>query len=110
MEIIDNCYEKYDNNLKIKTGVLTAPYCKNVYNQYTIRTVNREQLIDDLKERGIECGIMWPLGLHQQPAYRSNISLPNTEKVTETILSLPCWPYMQDDEINYVIDNVNVFT
>ena len=101
--------EKYDNNLKIKTGVLTAPYCKNVYNQYTIRTKNREQLIDDLKERGIECGIMWPLGLHQQPAYRSNISLPNTEKVTETILSLPCWPYMQNDEINYIIDNVNVF-
>ena len=39
----------------------------------------------------------------------SKIKLPNTEKFSKEILSLPINPYMKKTEINYVIKTVNNF-
>jgi dTDP-4-amino-4,6-dideoxygalactose transaminase len=53
---------------------------------------------------------MWPLGCHAQPAYNSKDILKNTDEVANTILSLPCWPLMTDDEIAYVIEKFNIIS
>ena len=97
----------YDKEINIDTKVKTAEYCDNVYNQYTIRVQNRDKFVQEASELGVQCGIMWPSGCHQQPAYRSRVKLKNTEEVAKTILSLPCWPFMLESEISYVIENVN---
>jgi len=87
--------------------VHTAEWCENVYNQYTVRVKNRRSVIAKLREKGIETGVMWPLGCHAQPAYNNKDLLRNTDTVAGTILSLPCWPLMTDDEISHVIDQFN---
>ena len=99
--------ERYDQRLNTDTMVKTANWCKNVYNQYTIRVKNRDEVQSKLKENGIETGVMWPIPCHQQPAYASTRYLPNAEKVSKEILSLPCWPYMENAEIDWLVDNVN---
>ena len=63
--------------------------------------------VNKLAEQGIQTGVMWPLGCHAQPAYNSKDLLRNTDNVANTILSLPCWPLMTDDEIGYVIEKFN---
>ena len=44
--------------------------------------------------------------------YKENFGdyhLPNTLNVSETILTLPLYPNMTDDEKNYIIDTTNEF-
>jgi len=97
----------YDENLKIDTYVKTKEYCENSYYQYTIRVKNRDKFISKLKEVGINTGVQWPLSLHQQPAVKSLVQLPNAEKIQKEILSIPCYPYLSETELNYVIENIN---
>tara|TARA_Y100001937_G_scaffold45216_1_gene63479 strand:+ start:7452 stop:8525 length:1074 start_codon:yes stop_codon:yes gene_type:complete len=97
----------YDKELNTDTMVKTSSWCDNVYNQYTVRVKNRFDFINKLAEHGVQTGVMWPLGCHAQPAYNSKDLLKNTDNVANTILSLPCWPLMTDDEIGYVIEKFN---
>ena len=97
----------YDRELKIDTMVKTSHWCDNVYNQYTVRVDRRSDVIEKLQDNGIQTGVMWPIGCHAQPAYNSKDHLKNTDRVSKTILSLPCWPLMTDDEIGYVVDKFN---
>jgi len=97
----------YDKELKTTTMVKTADWCENVYNQYTIQVKDRLTIQNKLQDAGIQTGVMWPLGCHAQPVYSSKNYLENTEHVADTILSLPCWPLMTDDEIGYVIKKFN---
>ena len=97
----------YDKELKIDTMVHTESWCHNVYNQYSVLVDDRENVIKKLKDKGIQTGVMWPAGCHIQPAYNSKDILHNTDYVANRVLSLPCWPYMSDDEVAYVIENFN---
>lgn len=97
----------YDENLKIDTFVKTKKYCENSYYQYTIRVNNRDKFTAKLKEFGINTGVQWPISLHQQPAIKSNQKLPKAEKIQSEIVSIPCYPYLREDEINYVIESIN---
>ena len=97
----------YDENLKTDTFVKTKNYCENSYYQYTIRVKNRDKIISKLRDNGINTGVQWPISLHQQPAIKSKYNLPNAEKIQSEILSIPCYPYLQEDELNYVIENIN---
>jgi dTDP-4-amino-4,6-dideoxygalactose transaminase len=64
-------------------------------------------LITKLAEQGVQTGVMWPIGCHAQPAYNSGDLLINTDKLADTILSLPCWPLMTEDEVSYVVEKFN---
>lgn len=99
--------KRYDQKLQTDTMVKTADWCYNVYYQYTIRVKNRDEIQSKLKDKGIETGVMWPTPCHQQPAYKSTRYLPNAEKSSREILSLPCWPLMTNAEVDYVIEHVN---
>jgi UDP-2-acetamido-2-deoxy-ribo-hexuluronate aminotransferase len=97
----------YDKELNTDTMVKTADWCENVYNQYTVQVRDRSMFQNKLQDFGIHTGVMWPLGCHAQPVYNSKVNLKNTEHVADTVLSLPCWPLMTDDEIGYVIEKFN---
>ena len=94
-------------NLKIDTFVKTKDYCENSYYQYTIRVKNRDKFISKLKELQINTGVQWPVSLHLQPAIKSKQILPKAEKIQSEIVSIPCYPYLTEDEQNYVIENIN---
>ncbi len=84
-----------------------------VYHQYVIRTPERDRLQAYLRERGIETGIHYPIPLHFQPAWRrvygARLAFPHAERLAGEILSLPVFPDLSDDEIEYVASSVASF-
>jgi UDP-N-acetyl-3-dehydro-alpha-D-glucosamine 3-aminotranferase len=90
-----------------------APYAGHVYHQYVIRTPERDRLREWLAEQGIQTGIHYPIPCHLQDACRelgySEGSLPVTEAAAQEILSLPVFPELTDEEVDYVIDRLLAF-
>lgn len=99
-------------NTKIKLPHL-AENATGVWHQYVIRCEERDHLIEYLKTRGIGTIIHYPIPPHLAEAYRylghSVGTLPITEHLAQTVLSIPMYNGMTDDEINYVIDVINNF-
>jgi dTDP-4-amino-4,6-dideoxygalactose transaminase len=84
--------------------------CGHVFHQYTIRTRNRDQLADHLKEKGIGSGIYYPIPIHRQPYYKElgyNDTLMVTEKASREVLSLPVHPGVTRDDINTICTIMN---
>jgi dTDP-3-amino-2,3,6-trideoxy-4-keto-D-glucose/dTDP-3-amino-3,4,6-trideoxy-alpha-D-glucose/dTDP-2,6-dideoxy-D-kanosamine transaminase len=72
-----------------------------------VRTKARQQLREQLLQRGIASAIHYPVPDYRQPSITSVLGagreLPETEAATASILSLPCFPDITDDEIDAVI-------
>ena len=90
-----------------------AAWGKHVFHLYVIRTAQRDQLCAFLAERGIQTIIHYPVPVHMQEAYRDlNIpagSLPEAEKAAREIVSLPFYPEMHDEEIEYLAATLKEF-
>lgn len=83
----------------------------HIWHQFVIRTKWRQELMDYLNERQIGTIIHYPIPPHLSEAYRylgmSGGSLPITEEYAETVLSIPLYNGMTEDEQTYVIDAIN---
>jgi len=107
--------ERYSEGIKSKEIICPheMPGCYHVYHLYVIRTPNRANLQKWLKEKGINTQIHYPIPVHLQQCYKQlsedRPKLAVTEKIADEILSLPIYPEMQDNQIDYVIDSVNSF-
>lgn len=94
------------------------PESKPVFHLYVIQvndgnSQTRDALIAHLKENGVMAGIHYPLPLHLQPAF-DNLGyqkgdFPVTEQLAETIISLPIFPELTDDDIQHVAKVVRRF-
>jgi len=78
---------------------------------YVIKIENRDEAIEKLKERGVGCSVHF-IPIHKHPYYKEryayvNEDYPIANKVFEHSLSLPIYPDMRDEEIDYVIQQVN---
>jgi dTDP-4-amino-4,6-dideoxygalactose transaminase len=90
-----------------------APHAGHVYHQYVIRSPKRDSLRAWLSDQGIQTGIHYPMPCHLQPAcqdlgYPAG-SLPATEAASKEVLSLPVFPELSDEEVEYIIDRVKTF-
>lgn len=87
-----------------------APNVRHVYHLYVIRVSRRDQMLEHLKSKGVGAGIHYPVPVHRQPAYLKQgyggISLPVTEQVAGEIVSLPMYPELTLDQIEYVAQAV----
>lgn len=85
-----------------------APGSRHVYHLYVIRSQQRDDLLGGLNAAGIGAGIHYPVPLHRQPAYAqlATPALPEAERAAAEVLSLPVYPEMPDDAIDYVIAQV----
>jgi dTDP-4-amino-4,6-dideoxygalactose transaminase len=83
-----------------------APGCRHVYHVYAVRTRERENLIRNLGELGIQTGIHYPVPVHLQPAYAdaawSSGSFPQSEKAADEVVSLPMYPEMTEEHLQAV--------
>jgi dTDP-4-amino-4,6-dideoxygalactose transaminase len=92
-----------------------ADYSTHVYHQYTVvldESVNRTAFQNFLKENGVPTMIYYPVPLHKQKAYQENNSgehFPVTEKLSETVLSLPIHTELTRDEQDYIINLINQY-
>ena len=82
---------------------------KHVHHLYVIRTERRDALKRFLSENDIETGIHYPLPIHRQPIFAGNWDLPVTEKICGEILSLPVYPMMEQEQVEYVCEMVGEF-
>ena len=85
----------------------------HIWHQFVIQSASRERLIAYLDDKGIGTIIHYPIPPHLSEAYQYlNIkkgTLPITERYAETVLSLPLYNGMTEEEQEYVIDNINTF-
>lgn len=78
---------------------------------YVVRCARRDALRAHLAALGIDSDVHYPLPDHRQPAWRSAKppALPATEAAAAEVLSIPCHPALDDEEVTRVIDAVNAF-
>ena len=82
------------------------PGSTHVFHLYVIETDDREKLQSELGKAGIGTGIHYPVPLHQQPALASLVDpgqrFPCTEASAPRILSLPMFPEITREQVEYV--------
>ena len=85
----------------------------HVYNQFVIRTPQRDQLREHLRNCGIPTEIYYPFPLHLQPAftglgYRPG-AFPESEEASRQVLALPVFPQMTEEQQKMVVDETAGF-
>ena len=85
----------------------------HVFNQYTLRARDRDNLLTHLRERNIGCAVYYPLSLHLQPClahlgYRRG-DMPHTEQASAEVISLPVFPELAEAELDRVVQAVTSF-
>lgn len=89
-----------------------ASYSTHVYHQYTLQVADgqRDGLQQYLREKGIPSMIYYPLPLHKQAAFygfsRIGSVLSASEKLVQSVLSLPIHTEMAPEEVDYIIETV----
>ncbi|MBO4802110.1 MAG: GNAT family N-acetyltransferase [Bacteroidaceae bacterium] len=104
-------YDQHIDNPLITKPQLPKDPKEHVFYVYAIRTPYREQLINWLKNRGVETLIHYPIPPHRQQALSeySELRLPVTEQIHKEILSLPISPLLTEEEVERVAKAVNGF-
>ena len=89
-------------------------WAKHVYHLYVIRTPHRDELRVWLETKGVGTGMHYPVPIHLQEAWHNygggDYSLPVTERLVEEILSLPMYPELSIEEVNYICESVQEFS
>jgi len=89
------------------------PYAKHVYHLYVIQTEKRDELQSFLNENGVATGLHYPLPLHMQECFKNlgykEGDFPVTEKLASHCLSLPMFPEMTEEQIQYVANTIKKF-
>jgi dTDP-4-amino-4,6-dideoxygalactose transaminase len=109
--------KRYFEGLVDVTEILLPPMPTNmsfpVFHQFVIQTKRREQIMKHLTAKGIETSIHYPVPIHFQKAYRdlgyAKGSLPEAERLSEQVLSLPIWPGIFNEEVDYVCEQIISF-
>jgi dTDP-4-amino-4,6-dideoxygalactose transaminase len=105
----------YNTLLKDINGISipkVAELSSHVYHLYVIRINNRSDIIKALKEKGISTGIHYPTPLPFLDAYsyqkHKSTDFPISWDYKDTILSLPMYPELTNEMIEYVAENLNI--
>ncbi len=87
--------------------------CLPSWAQFTVRVENRDALVEHLEKRGIPTAIYYPRPLHLQPVFSGlgygEGDLPETERASKEVLSLPMHPYLTEEEQRRVTEAVKEF-
>jgi dTDP-4-amino-4,6-dideoxygalactose transaminase len=104
----------YDDNLK-NINEITIPKvntnCIPVYHLYVIKTEKRDELKKYLEDKGITCLIHYPISIAETDAIKDfnfkdvDICIKNSKQ----LLSLPMYPELTKEEIDYVCENIKNF-
>jgi len=84
----------------------------HVFHQYTLKlqNTNRDALVNHLNEKGIPCGVYYPIPLHLQKAYRDERykeeDFPVSNQLVKEVISLPMHTELDDEQIDYIAKSV----
>ena len=106
---IAKCYDAglKDCGLALPT---TLPGYRHAFHLYVIETPKRDEMLKFLNDNGIDAKTHYPIAIHQQDGFPwgrdvdTDICVPNSEENAAQCISLPMYPELQDDEVDYVIE------
>ena len=117
--------KKYNEGLSGIKGITVPDFSDNRFSDVWCNYVILAEKRDDLKkhlteEKLIETLISWPQPTYTEPVMldtkeewrfgdSNDDSLPETEKICKEVLSLPIYPELEDDQVNYVIESIKEF-
>ena len=108
-----NISDFYRNN--ISNPLVTLPSAKisdsHVWHLFVIRTKYRKAFTQYMDKAGVQTLIHYPVPPHKQEAYKqwNKISLPITEAIHQEVVSLPLYPGLSQNDIQYVVNACNGF-
>ena len=81
---------------------------KSVFHQIVIKHEKRDEIRKELADNEIGSAIYYETPIHKQPIYQEfGYELPNSEKFSKRILSLPSYPQLTDDQALEICEHVN---
>lgn len=93
----------------VSTAALAFPYSvsdeSHVWHLYVIRSKARSKLQSDLMQKGVQTLIHYPFAPFQQNVFRSSFEtsrFPVAESLASCVLSLPMFPQLSEDEVQFV--------
>ena len=108
--------ERYLSEIKnplIKLPLASSEVYEHIYHVFVIRCDRRDELEKYFNENGIGTVKHYPIPMHLQKAYDElglkQGDLPIAEEISNTVLSIPMYYGMTDEEVEYVIDVINKF-
>lgn len=108
--------ERYLNGITnplIKLPLAYSEEYEHIYHVFVIRCDKRDELEKYLNENSIGTVKHYPIPMHLQDAYQElglkQGDLPIAEEISNTVLSIPMYYGMTDEEVEYVIDELNRF-
>jgi dTDP-4-amino-4,6-dideoxygalactose transaminase len=83
-----------------------AKYARHVYHVYALRVQERDAILRHLQEKGVGCAVHYPVPVHLQGACRNlgytKGAFPIAENLADEFLSLPMFPELTEEQIEYV--------
>ena len=108
-------YRSQLTKLGVSVKPLTPPeyQTRHIYNQFVIRSADRNALQAYLTGQGIGTEVYYPIPLHLQPCYaflgHKPGDFPVSEKLAAESLALPVHSDLPEDDIDYVCDSIRGF-
>ena len=105
----------FDGIDEIEVPFVESDIDSHVYHQYTLKINNgkRDELADHLQKNKIPFGIYYPLGFHEQKAYKqefiSDNDFPETNKVKDQVISLPMHTELTKKQIKFISNTIISF-
>jgi len=93
------------------SGICSDCDC-HVFHQYTLRILNsdRDALVAHLNEKGIPCGVYYPIPLHRQKAYQDSryneADFTVTNQLIKEVISLPMHTELDDEQIEFITSTI----
>ena len=120
LRFLDECIEKrrevakkYDDRMEWNEDIWHPDYFKeSAYYLYTVFVNRRNELKKFLKQKGLGTGRHYPVPLHKQPPFKeceAQKEMPYADNIAKHELSLPMYPGLKDEQIEYVCQRIERF-
>ncbi|APY01199.1 DegT/DnrJ/EryC1/StrS family aminotransferase [Lacinutrix venerupis] len=107
---------KYDKAFKDNQHIIIPKRSgDHVFHQYTLKIIDadRDALVQHLNDKGIPCGVYYPIPLHKQKAYMDSryneADFKVTNQLVKEVISLPMHTELEDDQIEFITKTVIEF-
>ena len=88
-----------------------SPEADCVYHLFVAYVDNRDQVRKSLEERGVQTAVHYPIPVHLQEAFAhlgyKEGSLPSTERACKQVLSMPLFPEMTAEQVQYAASSLS---
>jgi dTDP-4-amino-4,6-dideoxygalactose transaminase len=110
-KMIAKYYYKYLKNLSSILLPIISENVNPVWHIFPIKCLDnsRKNLIIHLSNMGIETNIHYPVPIHKTKSYKTKDILPNAEKNSRQLLSLPMHPFLTKEDVIYISSSIKDF-